>query len=128
MDVTARLDALQEENARLHERIAYLESSLGLDFLAPAEYGLTPKESAVLGVLMSRELAKKETVMLAVYQDMDTPEIKIVDVFICKIRKKLEPFGLGIETRWGLGYYLTPDTKRKIEARMAEISAANLVT
>ena len=42
------------------------------------------------------------------YGGMDEPELKIIDVFICKLRKKL---GLAcgdsyIETVWGRGYVL----------------------
>jgi two-component system cell cycle response regulator CtrA len=40
---------------------------------------------------------------------MDEPEVKIIDVFICKIRKKLETASPGehfIETVWGRGYRL----------------------
>jgi two-component system cell cycle response regulator CtrA len=40
---------------------------------------------------------------------MDEPEIKIIDVFICKLRKKLEDASGGvnyIETVWGRGYVL----------------------
>lgn len=44
-----------------------------------------------------------------VYGDMDEPEPKIIDVYICKIRKKLvDALGAGvhIETEWGRGYSL----------------------
>lgn len=34
-------------------------------------------------------------------------EIKIVDVFVCKLRKKLQGLGLSIETVWGRGYRLS---------------------
>jgi two-component system cell cycle response regulator CtrA len=40
---------------------------------------------------------------------MDEPELKIIDVFICKLRKKLATAALGknfIETVWGRGYVL----------------------
>jgi two-component system cell cycle response regulator CtrA len=44
---------------------------------------------------------------------MDEPELKIIDVFICKLRKKLSSACQGenyIETVWGRGYTLTaPD-------------------
>ena len=40
----------------------------------------------------------------------DWPEIKIVDVFVCKLRKKLRPLRLtsSIETVWGSGYRFMP--------------------
>jgi two-component system, cell cycle response regulator CtrA len=47
---------------------------------------------------------------------MDEPELKIIDVFICKIRKKLANASNGkdyIETVWGRGYTLRdPDERR----------------
>ena len=43
------------------------------------------------------------------YGGMDEPELKIIDVFICKLRKKLAAAIDGdnyIETVWGRGYVL----------------------
>ncbi len=43
------------------------------------------------------------------YGGVDEPELKIVDVFICKLRKKLNAANGGenyIETIWGRGYTL----------------------
>jgi len=43
------------------------------------------------------------------YGGMDEPELKIIDVFICKLRKKLANASAGrnyIETVWGRGYVL----------------------
>lgn len=53
-------------------------------------------------------VATKEEIMEWLYQlsPDDPPEIKIVDVFICKIRKKLKPLGISIGTHWGRGYSL----------------------
>ncbi|MCB9993099.1 MAG: winged helix-turn-helix transcriptional regulator [Hyphomicrobiaceae bacterium] len=36
----------------------------------------------------------------------DEPEIKIIDVYVCKIRQKLTGLPLTIETMWGRGYRL----------------------
>ncbi|MER9912667.1 winged helix-turn-helix domain-containing protein [Mesorhizobium sp. M0050] len=38
----------------------------------------------------------------------DEPELKIIDVFVCKLRKKLKPLGVEIQTVWGQGYRLLP--------------------
>jgi two-component system cell cycle response regulator CtrA len=42
------------------------------------------------------------------YGGMDEPELKIIDVFICKLRKKLKAVAGDhyIETVWGRGYML----------------------
>lgn len=37
----------------------------------------------------------------------DEPEIKIVDVLVCKVRKKLQGLSVNIETMWGRGYRLS---------------------
>lgn len=41
------------------------------------------------------------------WQEADEPEIKIIDVFVCKLRKKLKPLGVDIVTAWGRGYRLS---------------------
>ena len=52
----------------------------------------------------------KEMFLNHLYGGMDEPELKIIDVFICKLRKKLSPEATGgenyIETVWGRGYVL----------------------
>jgi two-component system cell cycle response regulator CtrA len=51
------------------------------------------------------------------YGDLDEPELKIVDVFVCKLRKKLSQATNGekyIETVWGRGYVLrNPESAQK---------------
>lgn len=67
---------------------------------------LTGKEYAMLELMALRQgtLITKEMFLNHLYGGMDEPEIKIIDVFICKLRKKLPP-NL-IETVWGRGYVL----------------------
>jgi two-component system cell cycle response regulator CtrA len=55
------------------------------------------------------------------YGGMDEPELKIIDVFMCKLRKKLANASNGknyIETVWGRGYVLRepPDDEARIPA------------
>jgi two-component system, cell cycle response regulator CtrA len=69
---------------------------------------LTGKEFALLQVLMLRKnmVLTKDAILTQLYGGMDEPELKIVDVFVCKIRKKLAQAGLNdfIGTVWGRGY------------------------
>ena len=54
-------------------------------------------------------VATKEMFLNHLYGGMDEPELKIIDVFICKLRKKLSQATGGnnyIETVWGRGYVL----------------------
>lgn len=121
MDVGARLEAIEGENDLLRERIAQLEGLLGHNFLCPVEWRLTCSENRVFGTLMARDLATKEAILAALYRDVgkDEAEIKIVDVFVCKLRKKIKPFGIEVHTRWGEGYYLLPETKSRIRESLA---------
>lgn len=114
-----RLEILERENELLRERVIQLEDALFATAVdVPWEWGLTHSERRVFGVLLSRTLATKEAVMAALYTDhgRDEPEIKIVDVFVCKIRAKLRPFGVHIITRWGQGYELDAADKQKLRA------------
>jgi two-component system cell cycle response regulator CtrA len=72
---------------------------------------LTGKEYAILELLSLRKgtTLTKEMFLNHLYGGMDEPEVKIIDVFICKLRKKLSTATGGqnyIETVWGRGYVL----------------------
>ena len=82
---------------------------------------LTVKEFSILELLVLRRnmIMTKEAILTQVYGGMDEPEIKIIDVFICKIRTKLAKAGLPnvISTVWGRGY-MVKDTGRDKPATM----------
>jgi two-component system cell cycle response regulator CtrA len=72
---------------------------------------LTSKEYAILELLAMRKGAviTKEMFLNHLYGGMDEPELKIIDVFVCKLRRKLYEASGGknyIETVWGRGYML----------------------
>ncbi len=71
---------------------------------------LTGKEYAVLELLTLRKgiVLTKEAFLNHLYGGMDEPEVKIIDVFICKLRKKLAQAGASelIGTVWGRGYVM----------------------
>ena len=71
---------------------------------------LTGKEFAILELLLLRKgmALTKEAFLNHLYGGMDEPEAKIIDVFICKLRKKLSLAGASdlIATVWGRGYMM----------------------
>ena len=76
-----------------------------------AHVHLTPKEYQILELLSLRRgtTLTKEMFLNNLYGGMDEPVIKIIDVFMCKLRKKLANASDGkeyIETVWGRGYVL----------------------
>jgi two-component system cell cycle response regulator CtrA len=84
---------------------------------------LTGKEYQMLELLSLRRgtTITKEMFLSQLYGGMDEPEIKIIDVFMCKIRKKLANASNGkdyVETVWGRGYLL-----REPEEVSAKMSA-----
>jgi two-component system cell cycle response regulator CtrA len=71
---------------------------------------LTAKEYEVLELLMRRKgsVLTKAAFLDHLYGGAEGPEVKIIDVFICKLRRKLCQAGAGdlIGTVWGRGYVL----------------------
>ena len=70
---------------------------------------LSAKEYQMLELLCLKQggVVSKECFLNHLYGGMDEPEMKIIDVFICKLRKKIEQVGARqpvIETVWGRGY------------------------
>jgi two-component system, cell cycle response regulator CtrA len=91
-DLTVRLDAQQAE-------------------IAGRPVSLTGKEYGMLELMALRKgsTLTKEMFLNQLYGGMDEPEPKIIDVFMCKLRKKLAEASGGqhyIETVWGRGYVL----------------------
>jgi two-component system cell cycle response regulator CtrA len=114
-----REQALLAEIARLEGQVEMLQDALGMTKEPFLGLGLTPAEHRLLGIFEARGLVTKEAAMLALYADRpnEEPEIKIIDVFVCKLRRKLKPLGIEIETKWGHGYQLA-DASKKLLAQM----------
>jgi len=86
--------------------------------VAGARVHLTGKEYQMLELLSLRKgtTLTKEMFLNHLYGGMDEPELKIIDVFICKLRKKLAAATHGdhyIETVWGRGYVLRDPAEEK---------------
>jgi two-component system cell cycle response regulator CtrA len=116
LDPQARIEALEAENRRLRAEIEDLklskeEQDEPLDVLPP-QLRLTPKETAFLFALSSGRAMTKNAIMSAIYRCGidDQPEMKIIGVFACRVRKKIAPYGMSITTIWGLGYQLPKDS------------------
>jgi two-component system cell cycle response regulator CtrA len=77
--------------------------------LTSKEYGLIELMSLRKGSTLTKEMFLNH-----LYGGMDEPEVKIIDVFVCKLRKKIEKVspdaGGCIETVWGRGYVLRDPT------------------
>lgn len=91
-----------------------------------SSWNLPPREARVLRLLLNAgpKGLSKDDIMTGLYgEDADTaPDIKVIDVFVCKLRSKLAFHGIGevIETLWGYGYAIPDEAK----ARLAEAANA----
>ncbi|HTN09431.1 MAG TPA: response regulator transcription factor [Acetobacteraceae bacterium] len=114
-ELIARMQAIVRRSKGFSQptlRIGSLQ--LNLDsrevLVAGHQVHLTGKEYAILELLVLRKgmVLTKEAFLNHLYGGMDEPEMKIIDVFICKLRKKLAQAGADalIGTVWGRGYML----------------------
>jgi two-component system cell cycle response regulator CtrA len=92
---------------------------------------LTGKEYAILELLVLRKgmVLTKEAFLNHLYGGMDEPEMKIIDVFICKLRKKLAQAGADnlIGTIWGRGYMMRePNADTPLSVPEPASTAANI--
>lgn len=115
-ELIARIQAIvRRSKGHAESVIRFDKVSINLDTriveVAGTPVHLTNKEYAILELLAMRKgtVLTKEMFLNHLYNGMDEPEIKIIDVFVCKLRKKLADAAGGtnyIETVWGRGYML----------------------
>ena len=115
-ELIARIQAIVRRSKGYSESVVRFDKvSINLDTrtvdVSGKQVHLTNKEYAILELLAMRKgtVLTKEMFLNHLYSSMDEPEIKIIDVFVCKLRKKLSEASGGvnyIETVCGRGYML----------------------
>jgi two-component system cell cycle response regulator CtrA len=115
-ELVARIHAIVRRSKGLAESVINTgDLCVNLDAktvkIGGAHVHLTPKEYQILELLSLRRgtTLTKEMFLNNLYGGMDEPVIKIIDVFMCKLRKKLANASNGkdyIETVWGRGYVM----------------------
>lgn len=117
-----RIDLLEEENRQLREAAEALISF-------PRSWRLTEKEARFVSALMRSKTGamSKEALMTALYGLEPDVEEKIIDVWACKLRKKLKTLGVAveIETVWGQGYRLSVESRATLQLALDEIDGAD---
>lgn len=118
------VEILTRQNKQLREKVAELEETIrqmhelqrGAGDLPTWLPHLTRTQESFLRALRDsrQEVASRDYLMQAIYEakyENVTPDVKIIDVMICKLRRKLRGTGVEILTNWGRGYHLTAETK-----------------
>lgn len=112
-----RLVAVTEERDHYKRELGILRDSDD-EALVGSRLGLTEREAAMLMILYARRgrVVTKEALLVAMYIGRDEPDMKIIDVFICRVRKKIGP--ACIDTVWTRGVILTPAGVARVEEAM----------
>jgi hypothetical protein len=80
-------------------------------------FKVTKLQAALFSVLIKRTEVIKETLHQVIESrrkpNKEETDPKMVDVVICHLRQRLEPFEITIETQWASGYYMTLDMRKK---------------
>ena len=110
-----------ENCQRLQERIDFLERALGVQAKMPWSLGLTPKETAVLQIILARNITTRDSLLDGIYgaYGYEEPCANVIAVYVSKLRKKLQPHGINIKNKWNLGYWMEPADKAKFRELMA---------
>lgn len=119
-ELVARINALVRRSNGLSKdliKVGDLEIDLGTKQVnvSNTTVSLTNKEYSILEILARRQgkPVSKEQLLDRLYGGIDEPEPKIIDVFICKLRKKLQKVSNinYIGTMWGQGYIIQAGEK-----------------
>ena len=132
-ELSARITAVvRRNNGHISEKVEIGEMTLDLTARTVLAKGspvaLTCKEYDLLEALALRKgrTLDKDTLLSLLYGGMDEPNIKIIDVFVCKLRKKLSD-ALGgvcpIQTVWGRGYILQDPAEFSSDNRPLQIAS-----
>jgi hypothetical protein len=119
------------------KRVSVAKQDEGLVFVCHNLFKLTNVEAAFFVVLMKSDRVSRETLHAVVEEQRhkraqqpvtEMTDPKIIDVFICKLRKKLSAVNRAftILTIWGRGgYYIEQSVKVLLNARLATAGASN---
>lgn len=112
------IERLRAEVAWLRDRLREANAEDSAAVLMGA-CGLTPEEASLLAILWRRSPAvvRKAALFDLLFGDRldGGPEPKILDVVVCKVRRKVEILAGCIETVWGVGYRLTPQGRARLD-------------
>jgi len=99
--------ALRDRIAELEERIRQLEKAFAPEISVPDEWCLTALEGKLFRLFAQNRLVTIESFLLLYYGFRDEPPAtNMMRVLVSNLRHKLGPFGVHIDTVWGLGYRL----------------------
>jgi len=111
-----RIDILEAENAELRRQLR-LDPDKQFIAAARSRLGITLIPARLLWALWDGRVHSTGAIMDALYGDsLDPPDAKIVNAWICRLRKALKSADARIRLHWGFGYQLMPEDRVRIAA------------
>ena len=110
-----------EEIQQLREEVRYLKEKLTvLDGGFPREWRLTVQESRLLRALVLKDTVKVGEIIESVWWDRDEPSApeQQIRVVMVRVRKKLAPYGIVLNSQPHYGYWLDLHTRVKLRERL----------
>lgn len=106
-----------------------LEDEDALKIACARFFKATRLEAAILAVMLKRSEVTKTQLHLVIEQNRaneneNETDVKMVDVLICHLRKKLTKHDVKIETIWGIGYLIGPPSRDRATALLNQFATA----
>jgi two-component system cell cycle response regulator CtrA len=99
----------------LRDRVEELEQILGMKNDQLYVLGLSFTPTKLLGLILHRKRVSRDQAMVALYDGCnDRPDDRVIDVYMCHIRKALKPHDIQIETLWSVGWSMTEGNKQRL--------------
>lgn len=120
MNLAERVELLEEENRQLRDAMRCTETAR-----FPAKWNLSGAEKRVLTSLINAQggFRAREVLFTAARRWESTGNNHLLEVIICRLRKKMKPLGVTIHTIRGEGYKIDADSKAiVIGARTREVA------
>jgi len=108
---------LRDELDELQERFAAYKRAMEPPWVPPIQLGLTRSEGKVLATIYRRQYASTDQIMSVLYDGRsEPPSERSVETLVRLVRRKVNPFRIEVQNRWGIGFYISTDDKARLAA------------
>ncbi len=123
MTLSDELAKLRDRYESVVEENRWLKEQLNPPGFLPASFPLSEREEQLFKLLITRPQWTREALCNAIYinePDEDMPDLRMIDVLVCKIRRKLKPFEIEIKTYWGKGFGMSEAMRQRAQRIIAD--------
>lgn len=114
-----RVEQLEDENYELREAWGWWDIRLAISYV----FKVPKTPAAVVAALVKREVCTFQQIFDMMYAatNIDArPDIKLLQVHMCKLRSRLRKHGIEVHTMWGTGYAMDKANRHKLLLALEE--------